>query len=58
MFSTLTAKAAREGISILKFVAVYSNSNASAVHGIPVTLHRKTDPGCWHLAVQYRVVID
>ena len=58
LFSQLTSKAAREGILILKFVAVYSDSNAPAVYGIPVTLHRKTNPGNWHLAVQDRVVID
>ena len=58
LFSRLTTKAAQEGISILKFVAVYSDSSISTVYGIPVTLHRKTNPGSWHLAVQYRVVID
>ena len=58
LFSKLTAKAAQEGISILKFVAVYSDSCTPTVYGIPVTLHRKTNPGNWQLAVQYRVIID
>ena len=58
LFSSLSAKAAQEGIAILKFVAIYSDSSSPSVYGIPVTLHRKTNPGSWHLAVQYRVVID
>lgn len=58
LFSRLKANAAKEGISVLRFVAVYADASGKAVHGIPVALQRKTDSACWHLAVQYRAIMD
>lgn len=58
LFSRLQAEATKEGIKVLKFVAIYADAKGMAIHGIPVALQRNTNPECWHLAVQYRVIMD
>lgn len=58
LFTRLKAETAKEGVTVLKFVAVYADACSKVVHGIPVALQRKTDPACWHLGVQYRAIMD